>query len=178
MFLKKLLTILGLLSLMLGMAFAFHVPQTSAYVGEVWDTESVYYAPAGRGGEAEYVIYPARSGHIRFWFRNIYNSGDWVSRDMPILTCLGSVPCWGNVWAQSVGPNYKPDHADLISNDYYSGQGGYVKDAGYFYHPNNLATAGLHPNGELEWCEDCPGIVVPLFLPTSFGAQWCDTCVD
>ena len=148
-YLKKILALLPLLAILF---LLLPAQNAGAYVGEIWSTASVYYSPPGRGGEAEYVIYPARSGHIRFWYRNIYNSGDWVGRDMPILTCLGSVPCWGNVWSSAVGPNYKPDHADLISNDYYSGQGGYINDAGYFRAPGHTVTA--------------------------FGKQWCDTCVD
>lgn len=100
-----------------------------AYVGQVWHTTPIYFGRPGVGANADFVIYPARSGHLRFWFMNPANYGDWKSRDAPVFTCTGSVSCW--VYAQVPGiAGYVPDHVDLIGDDYYDGGGGYIQDAG------------------------------------------------
>jgi hypothetical protein len=100
-----------------------------AYVGQIWDTHRIYYGQPFNGAHAEFIVYQARSAHLRFWFRNPVNSGEWQSREGAILTCLGSVSCWSYQQVGGVG-SWIPDHVDLIANDYYGGGGGYIQDAG------------------------------------------------
>ena len=110
-------------------AFLAPVRGADAYVGQIWDSRQIFYGQPGQGADAEMIVYSARSAHLRFWFRNPVNSGDWHATDAPIFTCLGSVNCWQYQQVPGYG-NWRPDHVDLVSNDYYNGYGGYIYDAG------------------------------------------------